>query len=82
MKKITLILLMVGFSIPAIGQNDARPGAWYMYSGNLSFKDSPWTIHGEAQHRNFNKIGDLDQLLLRTGLQYNSKSGQSNFLAG
>lgn len=53
-----------------------------MYSGNLSFKDSPWTIHGEAQHRNFNKIGDLDQLLLRTGLQYNSESGQSNFLVG
>ena len=53
-----------------------------MYFGNLRFKESPWAIHGEAQHRNFNMLGDLDQLLLRTGLQYNSKSGQSSFLAG
>ena len=52
-----------------------------MYFGNLRFKESPWAIHGEAQHRNFNILGDLDQLLLRTGLQYNSKSGQSSFLA-
>jgi hypothetical protein len=82
MKKITLILILVGFTIPAIGQNAIKSGAWYMYFGNLRFKDSPWAIHGEAQHRNFNKIGDLDQLLLRTGLQYNSRSGQSSFLAG
>jgi hypothetical protein len=82
MKKITLILILIGFTIPAIGQNASKSGAWYMYFGNLRFKDSPWAIHGEAQHRNFNKIGDLDQLLLRTGLQYNSRSGQSSFLAG
>jgi hypothetical protein len=82
MKKVAFIILILGLALPAIGQNEAKSGAWYMYFGNLRFKDSPWAIHGETQHRNFNKLGDLDQLLLRTGLQYNSKSGQSSFLAG
>ncbi|RIW12957.1 DUF2490 domain-containing protein [Algoriphagus lacus] len=34
------------------------------------------------QYRNHNILGDLDQLLFRTGLQYNLKSGQACFLAG
>ena len=53
-----------------------------MYFGNFRFKESSWAIHGEAQYRNYNFLGDLDQLLLRTGLQYNLKSGQASFLAG
>lgn len=57
-------------------------GAWYMYFGNFRFSESPWAIHGEVQFRNHNVLGDLDQLLLRTGLQYNLKSGQASFLAG
>jgi hypothetical protein len=52
-----------------------------MYFGNLKFKESPWAIHGEVQYRNHNLIGDLEQMLFRTGLQYNLQSGTS-FLAG
>lgn len=53
-----------------------------MYYGNFRWKDSPWAIHGEMQLRNFKTTSDLDQLLIRSGIQYNSKSGQTSFLAG
>lgn len=82
MKKFAFTLIIISLTLQGYGQSNDKSGAWYMYFGNLRFKESPWAIHGEAQFRNFNTFGDLDQLLLRTGLQYNSKSGQSSFLAG
>lgn len=46
-------------------------GAWYMYIFNTQFKkDSLWGIQGDIQHRNFNVIGDLQQLLIRGGITY------------
>ncbi len=82
MKKTLIILLINALISPIIAQTDPQTGAWFMYFGNLRFKESPWAIHGEAQLRNFKTFGDLDQLLLRTGIQYNSKSGHSSFLTG
>lgn len=57
-------------------------GAWYIYFGNARFNNSPLSIHAEAQYRNHNIIGDLEQLLLRTGLQYNLKDNAATFTAG
>ena len=82
MKKTFILLLIIALISPVTAQTDSQTGAWIMYFGNFRFKESPWAIHGEAQLRNFNTFSDLDQLLLRTGVQYNSKSGQSSFLAG
>ncbi|MFN3999019.1 DUF2490 domain-containing protein [Algoriphagus sp.] len=82
MKKLLASLLICFLINPVYSQIDNDLGAWYMYFGNLRFTDSPWAIHGEVQYRNHNKLGDLEQLLLRTGLQYNLKSGQVSFLAG
>jgi hypothetical protein len=82
MKKFLFILLISALMSPIMAQTGPQTGTWFMYFGNLRFKDSPWAIHGEAQLRNFKTFNDLDQLLLRTGIQYNSKSGQSSFLAG
>lgn len=70
------------FSFPAVAQSDSDLGSWYMYFGNFRFSESPWAIHGEVQYRNHNIVGSLEQLLVRTGLQYNHKSGQASFLAG
>lgn len=75
-----LFILLVSGSLQAQNPNDL--GGWYMYFGNFRWKDSPWAIHGEMQVRNFKTASDLDQLLLRSGIQYNSKSGQTSFLAG
>lgn len=46
-------------------------GAWYMYILSTQFKkDSLWGFQGDIQHRNFNLIGDLQQLLIRGGFTY------------
>lgn len=82
MKKIFTLLLAISICSISLAQENDQLGSWYMYFGNFRFKESPWAIHGEAQHRNYNLLGDLDQLLLRTGLQYNLKSGQGSFLIG
>lgn len=82
MKKLICTVLIFIFSIPAFSQEESELGSWYMYFGNFRFTESPWAVHGEVQYRNHNLLGDLDQLLLRTGLQYNLKSGQASFLAG
>lgn len=82
MKKLLASILISVFCFPALAQNEPDLGSWYMYFGNSRFSDSPWAIHGEVQYRNNNILGDLEQMLLRTGLQYNLKSGQVSFLAG
>lgn len=63
-------------------QSNSDLGAWYMYFGGVKFENSQWGIHGEAQYRNHNLIGDLEQLLLRTGLQYHLKDGSATFTLG
>ena len=39
-------------------------GNWIIYLGNKKI-DSKWNLHHEVQYRNYNAIGDLEQLLLR-----------------
>ncbi len=48
-------------------------GAWYMYFYTAKFGDSRFGIQGDAQFRNWNVAGDLEQLLLRSGLTYQPK---------
>lgn len=82
MKKLVFLLTFISVSNLGFAQESSDLGAWYMYFGNFRFAESPWAIHGEAQYRNHNAIGDLEQMLLRTGLQYNLKNGAASFLAG
>lgn len=49
---------------------DTDNGAWYIYIWNTSFKDSKFGLQGDAQWRNWNMGGDLEQLLLRAGFNY------------
>jgi long-subunit fatty acid transport protein len=44
--------------------------------------NSKWNIHNEVQYRNYDAIGDLEQLLLRTGLGYNLSENNHNLLLG
>jgi hypothetical protein len=82
MKKLWAILFILSISGSIQAQNPNDLGGWYMYFGNFRWKDSPWAIHGEMQLRKFNTTSDLDQFLVRSGIQYNTKSGQASFLAG
>ncbi len=56
-------------------------GNWLIYFGNMELKDG-FNWHNEAQVRNYNAIGDLEQLLLRTGIGYNLTEGNNNVLLG
>lgn len=82
MKKIILFVLLLSTSFSIKAQENPELGAWYMYFGNYRFQESPWAIHGEVQYRNHNILGDLEQLLIRTGLQYNLKDGSASFTLG
>ena len=79
MKK--LIIILVFLTIPFLGFGQEKgPGNWLVYIGSKQL-NSKWNLHHEVQYRNYNAIGNLEQLLLRTGLGY--KVGEkSNLLLG
>nr|WP_250436862.1 DUF2490 domain-containing protein [Hanstruepera flava] len=49
-------------------------GAWYMYFFDTKFGESQFGIQGDVQYRNWNIMGDLEQLLLRSGFTYRPKN--------
>lgn len=78
--KNTFILLL--FLLPSLGFTQKSDfGNWINYYGNKKLK-SGLNWHHEAQYRNYNAIGDLEQLLLRTGLGYNLTENNNNILLG
>ncbi|MDH6254345.1 hypothetical protein M2347_004072 [Chryseobacterium sp. H1D6B] len=56
-------------------------GAWYMYFGNNKI-NKKWNWHNEIQYRNFDAVGDLEQLLIRTGIGYDLTENNNNVLLG
>lgn len=71
MKHYPILLLLFLFVIRVQAQNNSdQLGAWYMYFYTTKFKNSQFGIQGDVQYRNWNTIGDLEQLLLRSGLTY------------
>jgi hypothetical protein len=60
---------------------DSDLGNWLLYFGNKKI-NTKLNWHHEVQYRNFNAIGDLEQLLLRTGIGYNLTENNNNLLLG
>ena len=56
-------------------------GNWWNYFGNKKINEK-FNWHHEVQYRNYNAIGDLEQLLLRTGVGYNLTENNNNLLLG
>ncbi len=56
-------------------------GNWFIYFGNQAI-NKKWNWHNEVQYRNYNFAGDLQQLLLRTGIGYNLSENNNNLLLG
>ncbi len=80
--KLSLIILFL-FSLKSVAQVESgKTGAWYMYFYDYQFKDSRFGIQGDAQYRNWNLGGDLEQLLLRSGLTYRPKGVNVKFTLG
>ncbi|WP_296380336.1 DUF2490 domain-containing protein [Winogradskyella sp.] len=73
-------MLLMFFHPNKIEAQDNNLGNWLIYIGNKKL-NKKWNIHNEVQYRNYNAAGDLEQLLLRTGLGYNI-TDNSNLLLG
>jgi hypothetical protein len=72
------LLLLLTSSINA---QKSEVGNWFLYLGNQKINDR-WNLHSELQYRNFNFVGDLEQLIIRTGLGYNLSENNNNILLG
>ena len=78
-KKTVLVAILL-LPYIALSQNSDF-GNWLIYIGNNKL-NSKWNIHNEVQYRNYNSIGDLEQLLIRTGLGYTFNDKKNNVLLG
>ena len=74
LKFITILLLLINNGVFAQNTEQDDLGAWYMYFFNTKFKESQFGIQGDIQYRNWNILGDTEQLLLRTGFTYTPKN--------
>ena len=78
-----LFVLFLFFPFKSKAQHDPDElGAWYMYVFTKSFVDSSWGFQGDIQHRNFNILGDLQQILLRGGVYYKPKNSPLKLVLG
>ena len=80
MKNIILAFILLSAPVVLFSQNSDL-GNWLIYFGNKKI-DSNWNWHHEVQYRNYNAVGDLEQLLLRTGIGYNLSKNNNNLLLG
>ena len=80
--KLTLVALTLLLMLPSLSfAQESNLGNWLIYIGSKKVNEK-WNIHNEVQYRNYNAIGDLEQLLLRTGIGYNLTENNNNLLLG
>ena len=77
-KAIVIITLLLPFWLFS---QESDLGNWLIYIGNKKLNKG-FDIHNEVQYRNYNAIGDLEQLLIRIGLGYNLTENNNNVLLG
>ena len=73
--------LLVLFSTANVNAQDSEVGNWFLYFGDQKINNR-WNFHNEVQYRNYNFAGDLEQLLIRTGIGYNLTENNNNILLG
>lgn len=79
--RISFSLLLFLACVNLSNAQDSNLGNWFQYFGNKQMNEK-WNWHNEVQYRNYNFIGDLEQLLLRTGVGYNLTENNNNLLFG
>ncbi|WP_400079164.1 DUF2490 domain-containing protein [Winogradskyella sp. R77965] len=80
--KLLGLLLFIGLNNALSQIDQSQTGAWYMYFFSHQFKDSQWGIQGDFQYRDWQGLGDKEQLLLRSGITYSPKNGGVKFTFG
>lgn len=85
MKKIIFLNFCFFVVFTTYSQNtfdENQTGAWYMYFYNHQFKNSQFGIQGDFQYRDWQILGDREQLLLRSGFTYRPKNTNVMFTLG
>lgn len=86
MTRLFFILLIGIYTTSIVGAQNSpdedQLGAWYMYFFNEQFGESQFGIQGDYQFRFWEPTGDLEQILLRTGLTYTPKNADILFTLG
>lgn len=77
----SVCFLLVLFLSTNVNAQSTDTGNWFLYFGNQKINNR-WNWHNEVQYRNYNFAGDLEQLLLRTGIGYNLSENNNNLLLG
>nr|WP_314492297.1 DUF2490 domain-containing protein [uncultured Chryseobacterium sp.] len=75
-----VLITLISISTYSFAQ-DNDLGAWYMYFGNNKISKK-LNFHNEIQYRTFDGAGDLEQLLIRTGIGYDLTEDNNNILLG
>lgn len=78
MRYFLILIILVPFT--AFSQKSDL-GNWFIYFGDKKINEK-FNWHHEIQYRNFNFIGDTEQLLLRTGVGYNLSENNNNIHLG
>ncbi len=82
LRLIFIELIFLFLLLPAIVQAQKSDfGNWLIYFGDKKI-NKKWNWHHEVQFRNFNFVGDTEQLLLRTGIGYNLTDNNNNIHVG
>ncbi|WP_431157602.1 DUF2490 domain-containing protein [Winogradskyella poriferorum] len=71
--KLFLVFLVASTYLSVAQIDESQTGAWYMYFYNHKFNNSQFGIQGDLQYRDWQGLGDREQLLLRSGLTYSPK---------
>jgi hypothetical protein len=83
MRRVVTIFLGLVLTLPLFSQiEEDKTGAWYMYFYNAKFGESRFGFQGDIQYRNWNLGGDLEQLLLRGGLNFQPAGSSAVFTLG
>ena len=79
--RIIIITITLTFCSTVYAQK-SDTGNWFIYFGNQSI-NKKFNWWNEVQYRNYNFAGDLQQLLLSTGIGYNlTENNNNNVLLG
>jgi hypothetical protein len=79
--RIFLFVFLLVVSNSFVYSQKSEIGNWFIYFGNQKINQN-WNWHNEVQYRNYDFIGDTNQLLLRTGMGYNLTENNNNVLLG
>ena len=82
MRSLLIIFLSLGCLNLQAQVDESETGAWYMYFYKFSFDDSLFGLQGDFQYRDWQILGDREQLLLRSGLTYSPEDSDWLFTFG